>query len=1132
MMKKSNERGVALLFALGMLTILLVTGLAFVANALSARKVAGNNSARSQARMFAQSALSRVVASVMMYQYQTQKGTGEFPENFDCVQSHGVVNVSSSEELSLRDGLVSERESGTGNAGSARGNTSLLALPEDDTVVARSVARQFNQSLAGNNWNGSWVYFYNTCDTGENVDRRIIGRAAWKVVSNSPQILAPVFLSGHLRTDGAYNWRPSSYRWGREIDEVSTVSSDSIFNPVRTTIPENSTSLVMQNYETLFLNLNITEDAKRRWLERWFIPDSESSNSLADPTEIIPEVYSYRQGGNKVVQLMRFNISELADPGKYGVSAAGADPWYARFGISSTPGSIKGNDEAFLSEYLTVDSPEAAMKDEFDYELDAKERPSLPFLRRIGNAGEIGSFADIATFRKQIAANFNDYCDADSLPTSDADPRKWDDSPSWDADGKPTFPAEPNFTGNELTPYLYEVGFGLGIHPDKDGSVDVSKNGLSITGGGGRGANSVTVKGWLGINPVFKLANVYNFDPSGKIDSFSAGVDVGKITLKLRPSVVSLTVNYTYSDGLTGSLTLDKREVVEGMNFSTLTATVEPGVFQTLKVENVAASNMTNTDGSNPYPLMFNDISSVDSSKPKQISFSDKLSFTITEDVVRALRKDSDPAFPAGATVTSFTMSVDAVELSKVVIPVHRMYLMAKESSGAAYGVDYVRSLGDVSWSTESDGDTFPGKKIPFKDGSNIPGFFVGGIRNYDPRQNLNKGDWYAKLSVAPCENYVVIKNNNIISEAMAIDSAGVGIANVANNDDGEKVNEDLLFRPYPATGDDEKRDLELAAQPGCTGTANDKYISTAFIRNAPMMSPWEIGFIHRGIRWQTINIRRACNPDNNGSAISISGHRPHQDKWDLAGTSYIRGDGGILDQIKMTEKCATYGKINVNRLRSNDPLFNAALDINIANALFENISYGQSVSNFYTISTRDSSENFQIGTAQDGTLIGSFNGFAAMTASRSAHTSRAQFIEWAAGKMETAFGTMTPENTDAAQEEIIGKTVNLICAENSSPSQIQVVVIAQSIRDVGGSQFKRVNKPSEYSGSGVTKDDTSGTVTKTCEFGQFDFAEHSSSYDKNVYFDEITGEVKMLVTIERNINTGRMVIRRIDYLE
>ena len=86
MRKRVEERGVALLFALGMLTLLLVTGMAFVANALSARKVAANNSARTQARMFAQSALNRVIASIMMYQYQVQKGVGEFPENFDCIQ--------------------------------------------------------------------------------------------------------------------------------------------------------------------------------------------------------------------------------------------------------------------------------------------------------------------------------------------------------------------------------------------------------------------------------------------------------------------------------------------------------------------------------------------------------------------------------------------------------------------------------------------------------------------------------------------------------------------------------------------------------------------------------------------------------------------------------------------------------------------------------------------------------------------------------------------------------------------------------------------------------------------------------------------------------------------------------------
>ena len=65
-----NESGVALLFALGILSLLLVLGLAFASNALLAQKVARNNSNRSQAKLLAQSAISRIATAIMYYQFQ------------------------------------------------------------------------------------------------------------------------------------------------------------------------------------------------------------------------------------------------------------------------------------------------------------------------------------------------------------------------------------------------------------------------------------------------------------------------------------------------------------------------------------------------------------------------------------------------------------------------------------------------------------------------------------------------------------------------------------------------------------------------------------------------------------------------------------------------------------------------------------------------------------------------------------------------------------------------------------------------------------------------------------------------------------------------------------------------------
>ena len=60
------QRGVALLFALGILSLLLILGLASVTNALLAQRVASNNSSRSQAKMLAQSAISRMAISLMV----------------------------------------------------------------------------------------------------------------------------------------------------------------------------------------------------------------------------------------------------------------------------------------------------------------------------------------------------------------------------------------------------------------------------------------------------------------------------------------------------------------------------------------------------------------------------------------------------------------------------------------------------------------------------------------------------------------------------------------------------------------------------------------------------------------------------------------------------------------------------------------------------------------------------------------------------------------------------------------------------------------------------------------------------------------------------------------------------------
>ena len=62
----SRESGMALVFAIGLLALLLMIGMAFIGNAVNYRKAAENNSARSQSRMFALSAVSRAASALTL----------------------------------------------------------------------------------------------------------------------------------------------------------------------------------------------------------------------------------------------------------------------------------------------------------------------------------------------------------------------------------------------------------------------------------------------------------------------------------------------------------------------------------------------------------------------------------------------------------------------------------------------------------------------------------------------------------------------------------------------------------------------------------------------------------------------------------------------------------------------------------------------------------------------------------------------------------------------------------------------------------------------------------------------------------------------------------------------------------
>lgn len=1092
MMNKRKQRGVALLFALGMLTLLLVSGMAFVANALTAHKIAANNSARSQARIFAQSALSRVLASMMLYQYQLQKLTGDAPENFDAVQSYDSGSTASDDGLEHKP---------------SEGKESLLKLPADNSIISVGIANQFNTKLSENN-NVTWVNFYDSIDKG-----KIIGRAAWKTISTSPQISAPVFMSGKLETDDSPGWMPVEHRWGREIDEVSL--DGSFFKHVSASRPE----FKMQTYETIYSELGFGngDEAKKRFIDRWFMPDADSTNFLKEPTAFVPEEYFCQKGKDKY-PMMRFNISELLIE-DYGFSQnSGADPWYARFGIDSSQTDKINNSD--ILEKLANNSQQRLMNDKYDFDLKAEDRSGLPFLRRIGNSA--GTFENITALRKQIAANFNDYCDADSVPTSDKAAETWMDEITGDY-------KHPTFTGNEKTPYIYELGLGMSVFRDEN----CKSTGITVTQESKNGSNnyySAQVDAYLSVFPLVKMANIYNFTPE-EGDKFTVGVDLeGPLEIKFKPTIFSLEVKYSRKPLIGAAkeetLTLSNVHVRGKTGLTTiieadeLTGTIDDGNFKTAILTVNDNSKIDNKNGQNPYPLIvpneLSDECNALAPANRKLKLSGNIRFKLDLNALRTLvtTYDSSSLIKLLGTITIKEVTikeVSAIEITSVKFNVKRTYLAVKRK-GKDFGLDYVKALPEVSYTMTSARN---GNAVEIKAASDgkIPGMYVGGIRNYDPRQNLNKDDWYRSIRAAGGDNISKPLNDSGINDVMKLSgSASIGWTGAVNQaNTNAETEENNKFKP---NHNSDLNDDEKVAGPGWSyseGSDNidGKRISTAYIRNAPMMSPWEIGLIHRGVRWQTINLKSACNPENNAENITFEGHKPF-DGWDKSGTPYTAtgdyfGDAAILDQIKMTDACFTYGKINVNRLRSNDPLFNKEglnLEKYIAKALFEKLRYGEDIAQFYKDSKRDNNDNLP---NNDSTIsaISSFDNYGNLFVNRNVVDTRAAFIAETKGNMEDAFSSASIKETDAAQEEIIGKTINLLGADATSPSQIKVVVVAQVIKDVAGSQVR----------NGAVKDD--------CAFGVFDPG-----------YDEIIGEVKMLVTIDRDVSTGRMMISRTDYLE
>ena len=337
-----------------------------------------------------------------------------------------------------------------------------------------------------------------------------------------------------------------------------------------------------------------------------------------------------------------------------------------------------------------------------------------------------------------------------------------------------------------------------------------------------------------------------------------------------------------------------------------------------------------------------------------------------------------------------------------------------------------------------------------------------------DPRQNLNPGDW-CMTETSPGGTFPA-----------SAPYANVGTPGSKNNFNGSPVNPST-------TGLDPEVVTDPAYNPGAP--AGKTNLSTAYIRHAIMQSPWELGLIHRGAAWETINLK-ACDLDKANTYVAAGVPVASYAYVRIpGGADYASGDANILDQVKMDNNTTNY-KVNINA--ATDPVTNQNA---VLQALLRNIRIG----------TTYALPGAAVGTAitDPAKLTALFTAIAAKTAN---YPTRAAVANVAA-LFDGTCGTV--QGTDALKEELIGKFINL--TDISGKSQyFYVILLAQAIKDIG-------TPASAATGLTIIKKDTAGNpVTfNNVRMGAFQKPVESPAGSGNyVYADEVIGEQKIKVLI------------------
>lgn len=781
--RMERERGVALIFTLAMLGLLMMLLLAFVGSMSVKKTVSSNAANKRQLDLLVNSAVSRL----RLHLEASEKAGKNLDET-----------VSSTDDS---DTLSDGSSPGTA-ASSAKSSFSKIEFecPEGDETLYDT------NLVSGQEDEIEWIY------VKDPVSDSYFGRVAYAVIPNVHPILDLKSLGTEIRVGDQYNeLNLSDFSNGFKSAGTVSVDKSNILNRDAYAVfyKDNSFDVEHSNFLNIFTTANGL-NSEDTYLYR---------NPKTAGGQYRDSVWRRFDLGNDV--LVDYNGNAFKD-------MSSEDRVEALLGSSGTTISVDSNQMRYFDSNDKINNP------------DYRNAYVLPFFKKFDNSttDEVGSSEYKGTFesadqlRNQVAANLIDYIlDEDQTVTSDVTPESENitengiigtppaEQGSWRLDISDTTPSTnkkwPEYTGNKRTLYLNEAGFAAWIELDpRTDSLSCKVYTMpmveliDIYGLGSKSGNNITEIAddyWMGV------AGNFSFDITVQVgnNSYTRTIDITLPNKYVKPS------EYIESSGL------------EGMYF----------------IPRWSTSELTGSD------------------------------FVHTENI-NYVSGDAQYAY---------------IDLDNVKVDITAAKLL-KNTAGDFVPVDFAK----IEKNINTDVDPY---SITLSLGGDVHDvtLYASAYTN-DPRQNLNNEDWdndapaFIEGTPVPTSGYTDINSFKSSSN----DATSFGKVNPHDYDDVMDEKKDREDNIREAVGD-KTGAWEIAAS--FESQPEDRPISTAYIREAPIRSLWELGFISRGIKWQTINLK-TVQADSESDVTSFD-------------PSYEKGDAEILDMVCLNYKNSPKFDIN-----------------------------------------------------------------------------------------------------------------------------------------------------------------------------------------------------------------------------